>query len=306
MQLHPSILDRRYLMTPSQLLAEGTEAVEELLATLSEKAGNDSFVSIVAALIDDTPFLKRQKNAVWDNQTAIVEYVAEYSTNSAEVADALEERMGAEDLLGAKILSKLKTIWRLKALGLAEILVGLEEEMTSQIQQYVTMVISYASENTVSDNYCAQSAEVVAEACLTFSTSNVLLELREEVASQIATAAREGVNARIRKAALKFLQTKSKEDFDKLRELLPSIVDASTYDDNQRLKTIAHVLVEDALKQWPEAPTFGEEAYDVIQEICKVLGYNVSVGLVLKIAGVSNFLFMHLSKRTHLRIAIPP
>ena len=250
------------------MLQAGADAARELIATLNAPVTNlGSCVSLVAGHIDDVTVLAKMKKAIIEHQTALVEYVEEYTTNSSALADAMDDEAGEEDQLGTLFVNLLKTVWRLKALGLDGLLDGIEQSTTKQIQQYVEKLLAYAESHAVTDTYCCRSSEVLAEACLTFNESAILLDLREQIATQITSARTKGIKLSWRAKLGNFLGKKSKEAFDALLLEIP-MMQGITDDKPATIQTASIVLCDNALSSFPKPSMFGEQVPEVMLQLC--------------------------------------
>ena len=258
----------RFLLAPSLLLEQGPEAAKELIATLTAPATNlGTCVNIVAGHVEDVTPLCKKKKCVADHETALVEYIEEYHSNNSLLADAMEEDITAEDHLGPLFVNMLKSIWRLKALGFEGLMDGLEEVTTTQIKEYVKKLLEYAENNSVQDTYCARGSEVLAEACVTFNESSILLDLREQVATQITSARIKGIQVAWRLKLTNFLTKKTKEALDELVAQMP-LMQGIKDDKPSTIQTAVIVLCESALAAFPKSSAFGDNVPEAMLQLC--------------------------------------
>lgn len=253
------------------LLLSGGDAVQELIAALKTTPCTDSCVGLTAGMINSTPILNKQKKMVLDNQTAFVEYVEEFAQCCVSVQDTLDgSDLGPDgDNMGTKFVAKLTTVWRLKSLGLGSIVDRIEIETTGQIQDYVNMVLKYVSENAVSEDYCKNCSKALEEACKTFTSSTVLLNLREKIEHEMDQARATGTKKASQSSVSDFMKEKTQANFNKLSIQLQKSIGVQFEDkDKKKLETLLFIIMEDVTKQFPAPSTWGDEVHATMGLLC--------------------------------------
>ena len=283
------MIEIRYLLDPSLLLTD-VENVAELLRVIEYKVLDGSCAKLVADIIDSEPTLSTAKRLVVENRTALQDYVSEYLERSSEVAEAMEEQdIKKEDKIGMRFVDKLATIWRLKALGMAKMMTGIEEEITQQIKDYVALMLKHAESTAVDVDFCNITEKVLEEGCKTFTTSTTLLGLREAVADQMAKARLQGSKLYLKSKSVEFMKNKSPETFTSLAKALTESVGIGPGDDTTAvLQQVVVVLMEDIVKYFPAPSAHGENVPEILTLVCNqyLTADNVFVRIVLNIQDV--------------------
>ena len=262
-----------HLISPSKLLSAPLDAVEDLQYVCTYVASPKSmdepvFVPIMTNAIANSSFMAVRKKSFLENIGVCAGYIEKYQEQLAEIQDNAGEKKITPEA-GKSYVALLKTIWHLKSTGIIGLVEGVEQQVVTVITDYSKSVLAFAESNNVPEKFCDQLKDILEEACKAFQGSHTLLSARDNVENQMICARMEGQRSGMLSCCVSFLKQKTSTNCEAIEKFIPGLKGVKFTDDGYtKIQNVAHVMMEDICKRYPEASQFGETVPDTLDTMC--------------------------------------